>query len=222
MPNTLNKQLAAVGLISMGTLGFASQAQAELEVDASVAVSNIYLWRGVDLGQGDAAVSGDINVSMAGAYAGVWTSSGDAAAGTEYDLYLGYGGEVSGFSYDVSVWNYIYPNGGGILDDFGGLTEVILSAGYGPVSVSYYDNIAGGSGYSYVTLGFSYDKFSATIGSHMSDNAPTSEFTHLDLSYSHTDNLSFTVSKVIEEDVDGASAPNNETNIAVTYSIPIM
>ena len=212
----LNKQLAMVGLVSVGALSVASQAQAEIEVDASVAVSNMYLWRGLDLGNGDAAVSGDINVSAAGAYAGVWTSSGDAAAGQEYDLYLGYGGEVSDFSYDVSLWNYYYPNGGGILDDVGGLSEIILSGGYGPVSVSYYDNIAGGSGYNYVTLGLSFGQFSATYGAH-SNPTPNTDFSHLDLSFAYNDNLSFTVSQVVEQDVE--TGPN--TNVAVTYSIPL-
>src|SRR5690606_30558758 len=82
---------------------------ANAEVSASVGVANMYLWRGFNLGDdgssgslGNPAVWGDINFSASGFTAGIWTSSGDTFAGTEYDLYAGYSGEVNDFSYGVT------------------------------------------------------------------------------------------------------------------------
>jgi len=54
----------------------ATAAQAEVEVSASAAVSNMYLWRGLDIGannsgnggsKGIPAISGDVAVSAGGA-----------------------------------------------------------------------------------------------------------------------------------------------------------
>ena len=64
----------------------------EVEVTASVAVSNMYLWRGNNLGNSTPAISGDINASAGGFYGGIWGSSGDAESGNEFDVYAGFGG----------------------------------------------------------------------------------------------------------------------------------
>ncbi|MBR9909892.1 MAG: histidine kinase [Gammaproteobacteria bacterium] len=206
-------QLAAAVALTAGAISAAPVAMAA-ETSASVAVASTYLWRGYDLGSGTPAVSGDITVSEGGFYAGVWGSSGDTTAGTEYDLYAGWGGEFSGLSVDLSVWNYIYPTGNGPTPGFADLSEVILTLGFGPVSFSYYDNIAGGSGYEYYTLGGSYEKFSATIGMH--DNPTGDDPLHIDLSYSYNDNLSFTISQIVEDEEDG-----DELKFVVGYSLPL-
>ncbi|NHN38618.1 histidine kinase [Pseudomaricurvus alcaniphilus] len=220
-------QLAAAVALTAGAISAAPVAMAA-ETSASVAVASSYLWRGFDLGSGTPAVSGDITVSEGGFYAGVWGSSGDDLNGTEYDLYAGWGGEFSGLSVDLSVWNYIYPTGPnasqerGPTPGFADLSEVILTLGFGPVSFSYYDNIAGGSGYEYYTLSGSYGKFSATLGFH---DAEVGAFVddveldpvHLDVSYSYNDNLSFTLSQVIEDD----EVPGDELKFVVGYSLPL-
>src|SRR5690606_33155769 len=89
---------SAVALSALASVALTPVAHAQAEVSATVSASNMYYWRGFDLG-GGAAIVGDINVSASGFYAGAWTSSGDEANGTEYDLYVGYGGEVGDFSY---------------------------------------------------------------------------------------------------------------------------
>ena len=217
----MNKIVA--GSLATALLGsFALPAAAEVSASASVATS--YLWRGYDLGSGTPAASADIGVSAeSGLYAGLWVSSGDTTAGTEYDVFAGYAGEAGDLSYDVSLVSYVYPTGinsdtDGTIGDF---MEVIVGLGYGPVSLTYYDNIAGDTGgyaasedYTYVTLGLDIENFSFLIGTHDFDPG---DATHFDVSYAYNDNLSFTLSIL---DVDGADDP--EPTFVASYSIPIM
>ncbi|MDO3383527.1 TorF family putative porin [Gilvimarinus algae] len=200
------------------------------EVSASVGAANMYYWRGLDLGNGDAAISGDITVSAGGFYAGIWGSSGDAALGQEYDLYIGYGGEVGSFTYDVSLWNYNYPSASETTSwidwenqqwveetmdtspDIGDLTEAVVSLGFGPVAVTYYHGLEDLDEYWYATVGATFDKFSVTYGLHEDDLA------HVDLGYAFNDNLSFTIGQVVD-DVDGGY--DDDTKFIVSLSLPI-
>lgn len=208
-------RLATLSLAVAGAMSVSHSANA-VEVAGSVGVANMYLWRGVDLGQGDAAVSGDLNVSAAGLYGGIWGSSGDAASGTEYDLYVGYGAEFGGVSVDLSVWNYMYPSieEPSDLDDFGGLSEAVLSLGFAGFGVSVYDNIAGGSGYEYYTVSYSYDAFTVLAGMH--DLVGGDEnMTHVDVKYAFNDNLTFTLSQQVDGEFD------DDLKFVVSYSLPI-
>lgn len=219
----------AAAAATMAVSALVPMASAQADVSASVGVANMYYWRGLDLGNGNAAVSGDLTVSAGGAYSGVWASSGDAAAGTEYDLYAGYGQSFGDFSIDISAWTYTYPSASEAViigDDNAGhalrldsvssspgdLSEIVLAVGWGPVSASYYDNVAGDSGYWYATLGAAFDAFSVTYGLHEDDYA------HLDLSYAYNDNLSFTLGVPVD-DVDGAY--DDDPMVVVSYSLPI-
>jgi len=178
----------------------------------------------MDLGNGSPAVSGDITASAGGAYATMWTSSGDSTYGNEYDFGVGYGGEVEGFSYDVSAWTYIYPSdttGDGESNSFD-LSELIVSLGYEGVSFSYYYPLAGDGNddYSYMTLGYGMGAYSATVGISDDDKDanPGNIYTHLDLSYAYTDSLSFTVSKVVSAEEE---TTEDDTKFVVSYSLPI-
>ncbi len=204
-------QLAAAVALTAGAI---SAAPVMAEVSASVGVASTYLWRGYDLGSGTPAVSGDLSYSEGGFYTGVWASSGDTSVGTEYDLYAGYGMEFdSGFSVDLSVWNYVYPTGSDEID-MGDLTDVILSLGFAGVSFSYYEPVAGGSDYNYYTLGYGMGDFSATLGMH--DNADGEDPMHLDISYAYNDNLSFTLSQFVADESD-----DDDLKVVVSYSLPI-
>lgn len=217
-------RLATLSLAVAGAMSVSHSASA-VEVSGSVGVANMYLWRGVDLGQGDAAVSGDLSVSAAGFYGGVWGSSGDVESGTEYDLYVGYGAEFGGVSVDLSVWNYMYPSieEPSDLDDFGGLSEAVLSLGFAGFGVSVYDNIAGGSGYEYYTVSYSYDAFTVLVGKH--DNVgyiddtmtyvPGEDMVHVDVKYAFNDNLTFTLSQQVDQESD------DDLKFVVSYSLPI-
>ena len=190
------------------------------EVSASVSVANMYLWRGNNLGDSDSvgtpAISGDLNYSNSGFYTGVWVSSGDAAAGTEYDLYAGYGTEFGGLSVDLSIWTYTYPTGGdGLKDDPGQLSEVILSLAAGGFNFSFYENVAGDIGYDYYTLSYGPGDLSILYGVHNNDESPE-DMAHVDLSYAYNDNLSFTLSQQVEDQED-----QNRPKFVVSYSLPI-
>lgn len=211
---------------------------AHAEVSASAGVASTYLWRGIDLGSGTPAVSGDLNYSNAGFYTGIWGSSGDrgpitesdvqisdpayiAGAGTEYDLYTGYGvsfGENDMFSVDLSIWNYNYPTGPGYTEDdetdFGDLSEVVLSLGAGPVALTYYDNVAGAAGYEYYTLSGSLSDFALTVGMH--DNVDGDDPVHVNLDYAYNDNLVFTLSQFVADE-----AEDDDLKFVVSYSLPI-
>lgn len=232
---TFTKKLIAstVAAATVTAASFAPVANAELSASAGIATS--YLWRGIDLGQGTPAFSADLSVSREGFYAGTWVSSGDSASGTEYDLYAGYGGEVGMFSYDISIWNYLYPQGGNIVNGDGSddisqedtvadLSEVILSIGVGPISVSWYENVAANGGdesYRYYTIGASLGQFSATVGHHDTDSVVEGDglsMTHADVSYAYNDNLSFTLSQVIKDNDDSF---DDDLKLVASYSIPL-
>lgn len=202
-----------------------------VEVGASVSVASAYLWRGFELGSGTPAISGDVTISESGFYGTVWVSSGDTSAGTEYDLIVGYGGEVGDFSYDINLTNYIYPTGDfqDTDGDIGDFAEIIVSLGYGPVSASYYNNIAGDTGgyafnedYQYATLSASFGAFSATLGKHFEDapvaDSVTGDSMHLDLSYAYNDYVTLTASRIIDSD-SGYDKP--KTTFVIGLSMPI-
>ncbi|MDO6423300.1 TorF family putative porin [Saccharophagus degradans] len=226
--NSTKKLLATA--VAASTMAVAAMAPvANAEVSASVGVASTYLWRGYDLGSGTPAVSGDLNFSQSGFYTGIWGSSGDTLNGSEFDLYIGYGGEVGDFSYDLSIWSYVYPGTPeGAEIGVGDLMEGVISLGYGPVAFTYYENLEGGDGYNYMTLGAGIEKFSVLVGQHSGD---LDESTHLDLSYAYNDNLSFTLSTILssndgdtyinDEDEEDMIVVDGDVKFVVSYSLPI-
>lgn len=190
---------------------------AQAEVSASVSAANMYLWRGIDLGAGDAAISGDITYSNGGFYTGIWGSSGDAATGNEYDLYLGYGGEAGNFSYDVSYWTYIYPSSDIGFDD---AADLVVSLGYGGANFTVYENISEESGADdtrYITLGYDVSDYSFLVGQH--DNG-TDTAAHVQASYAYNENVSFTASKFLDENL-GEAELDDDVQFVVSYSFDI-
>src|SRR5690554_1355223 len=105
----LSQVIALAGVMSAGLVGVQA---VQAEVSASAAVANNYIFRGVLMGSGTPAVSGALDYAHdSGAYAGVWGTSGDTAAGDEYNVYFGFGGESGDFTYDVNYLSYLYPTG---------------------------------------------------------------------------------------------------------------
>lgn len=199
----------------------APAAHAGAEVSASVGVANMYLWRGMDLGDGDAAVSGDLKVKHdSGAYAGIWGSSGDASWGTEYDLYAGWGGKVGNLDVDASLWTYAYPDkddtvGGDIAP--GELVDGVVSVGSGPVNVTLYEALEGDDDNEsrYVSAKYTKGKYSALYGQHMHEEGASPG--HVQLGYQYNDNLSFAVSQFV---VDNDEVDDNP-KFLVSYSLPL-
>jgi len=230
----LTSSVAAI-VASMGLSATAGAA----EVVATAAVANMYLWRGQDLGYGDPAVSGDIKVTESGFTVGAWGSSGDATNGTEYDLWAGYGGSSGDFRYDLTFWTYVYPSAGGNddTDNIGDLSEVVLTLGFGPVTFMYYDNIAnknGNNDYTYYTLSGTFGAFTALVGYadfktdlYEDESDPTLrtgvskslDYTHIDVSYAYNENVTFTLSQVVDE--SPKELVDNDLKFVVKYSLPI-
>jgi uncharacterized protein (TIGR02001 family) len=195
---------------------------AQAESSASVAVSNMYLWRGLNLSPNGGAVSGSLDYSHAsGFYAGVWGTSEDE--GSETDLYLGYGGEVSGFSYDVSYWEYVYPEerdaGKQLSISDSDASEYVISLGYGPGTFTAYINAdSDNDDNKYFTLSGEFGKFSATYGWWDLENPDDSdEYSHITLGYAATDELSFSVSKASSDRSDDLGVEEDPL-FAVTWA----
>jgi len=210
MKSTISKavRLATLGLTAAGAMAVSQTTMAEVDVSASAGVASAYLFRGVDLGNGNGAVFGDITASSGGAYASVWASSGDASLGSEYDLILGYSMEMGDFTIDAGVVNYLYPSDDAS-DSIGDFSEVYLNIGFGAVGFSYSDNVAGDNGYEYYALSAEHGSFSAVLGyadkqdkAEFNGEKASTDYTHFDMTYAYNDNLSFTISKVIDFDRD--------------------
>lgn len=231
---TLSKAVAIASLLSAGVMG-AQVANAEVSYSAGVATT--YLWRGTDLG--GAAVSAAADYSHdSGAYAGLWVSSGDAAWGNEYDLYVGFAKEFGDFYVDIQAATYVYSSyneqtaeadlttgevsaesSDAGLGSPGENSEGILTVGYMDASVSYYKSLISGDG-SYIKLGYSVAGVDLAYG--MSDNgesgAAESKYSHFDVSYGLTDALTLTVSQPIE---DTEGAVDTDTIVVMSYSLPL-
>ncbi|MGE0115439.1 MAG: TorF family putative porin [Steroidobacteraceae bacterium] len=234
-------------LSALGLLAVAGAANAE--ISGSAAIASSYHWRGFDLGSGTPAVSGELKYSAGGFYVAGWVSSGDTTAGTEYDLYAGYGGEVGDFNYDISYITYVYPTGDfKNVEEPGDFAEVIGKVGYGPVKVFLNYNVAGASksdyingvsryafprgDYMYYGISATFGQFSAVLAKHdekvwngvndfvsATKAAPgvTGDATHLDLTYAYNDNLSFTVSGILDSKLGDAEP---KPKLVVAYSVP--
>ncbi len=213
----MKKLVLATALVGAMSASVSTVAQAE--TSASVAVANTYLWRGIDVSAGTAAVSGDLTYSNNGFTAQVWATSMNSDLGAEIDLILGYAKEFdNGFSLDVGYIGYLFPK-----DDIevGDINEVYVGGSYGAFSVYHYEDFSSDDGEAfigdtdnrYTTLAVGVDKFSALVGFDYGDVG----YTHIDLGYAFNDNLSFTLSKIVENDDDYVG--DDDTKFVISYGI---
>lgn len=227
---TLSKAVAIASLLSAGVMG-AQVANAEVSYSAGVATT--YLWRGTDLGGAAFSASADY-AHESGAYAGLWASSGDMEYGNEYDLSVGFAKEVGDFYFDVKAATYTYASKPeGDMGSPGENSEGVLALGYMDASVSYTTSLISGSP-SYVNLGYSIAGADIAVG--ISDNDAGQEYTHFDVSYALTEQLSITVSKIVDQsnttasllgddglagtDDDGAEL-DEDVIVVMSYSLPL-
>jgi uncharacterized protein (TIGR02001 family) len=227
----MTKLSQAIALATVMTAGLVGTTTTQAEVSASAGVASSYLWRGQNLSNGAAVVSGSLDYGHeSGAYAGAWVSSGDAAMGTEYDLYVGFAGEAGDLSYDVGYVGYIYPSQNeeavadttndidSTADELGNMSDLYLNLSFAGVdfTTNFSDN---GGDYVYNTLGYGMGAVSGLIGVNTDlEEDGKGAYTHIDLSYAYNDNLSFTVSKMVAQSA-GTSAGSPE--FVVSYSLPI-
>lgn len=223
----LMKKLTPVALATSMALGcLAAPGVASAEVSASAGVANFYLWRGLDISAGAPQVSGSLDYSHeSGVYAGVWASSEEA--GTETDLYVGFAGEAGGLSYDLSIWEYLYPsdndlNGPNDSYSDSDLSEFVLGLGYADVGLTVYfgNDTGGGDDYEYITLDYTFGDFNILYGTWQFDTTTGADDSHLTLSYAATDNFTFTVSKGMQDDA-ATSIYDEDVLFHVAYSLPI-
>ncbi len=151
-----------------------------ISVSANVAIASEYRFRGVDLSGGDLAIQGGVDVAHdSGFYVGTWASTIDndtvGYGSTELDIYGGWGGKLAeGFSIDVGVIQYIYPDAGPGDFDY---TEVYSSVGFtfGPaqakVGLAYapeQDSLGGTDNiYIYTDLGVGVPGTPVTVTGHV-------------------------------------------------------
>jgi len=159
MKNMTKSLLAAAVMAATSTAAMAG-------ASANVGMVSDYHFRGIDQGTGATASAG-LDYDVNGLYVGTWIA--DVGTGAEYDLYAGYAGEVSGFSYDVGYFTYNYTND--VFDDT--YAEAALTAGYGPVSASYavgtYENYGTKLDYTFASVTAEFKGMYATLGSHGED-----------------------------------------------------
>ncbi len=189
-------------------------AVANAGTSATVGVSNFYLFRGLDLSNPNAQVSGSVDYTHdSGAYAGVWASNSGTGTSGEYDLYVGYATQIAGVSVDANLTSYEYPQAAGN-NKLGSISEFILNLGYdlgtmGKASFGVAQSLQGETlttGYQYYTLGYSLDKMSATLGIQQYGASAANNYTHLDLGYAVNDEVSVTLSQIIDQDAKRADA----------------
>jgi len=217
----MKKLSQAIVVASALTAGLVGTQAAHAEISASADIASAYLFRGMNLSQGEAVVSGSLDyANKSGIYAGVWGSSGDTKSGTEYDLYVGFSKEFGDVSVDVGYVSFIYPNSADDdIDDFG---EYYLGLGFQNFSLGAAANTDTDKNgeYVYYTLGYEMDAVAATVGFFTDgDEDADGSYTHVDLSYAYNDSLSFTVSQIVDHEDDDRSG--DSTNFVVGYSLPI-
>jgi len=175
---------------------------AQADVSATLGAASMYLWRGQNLTPDGPQVSGSLDYSQGGFYAGAWITN--ETSGHETDLYFGYGGSVGDFGYDVSYWKYLYPEDGTAPNDSLGDTDasdVVLSLSYGPVAFTAYVGVESDSTKDrYYTLSGDIQEFTVLFGKYDGRNANANgDYSHLQVSYAFNDNISFTVSKASDD-----------------------
>lgn len=215
----VNKIAAAIAATAISTSAFVAPTTASAETTANIGVSNMYLWRGQNLSPTGGVVSGGLDYSHeSGAYAGLWTTS--ETDGHETDLYLGFGGEAGGLSYDISYWEYLYPEDGKLEES--NLSEVVVSAGYSMITATAYisvdDEFAGASDdWVYYTVGADVGRFNVTYGQWTGLDA--NNYSHVTASFAATDDLSLSISVAQEDDVNIEEDPLFAVSWGQTFDV---
>jgi uncharacterized protein (TIGR02001 family) len=217
---TMKKLSQAIVIASAMTAGMAMVQSANAEVSASASIASEYLWRGQNLSgsSGTPAFSGSLDYAHdSGLYAGIWMSSGDSAAGTETDMYVGFSNEVAGFGYDVGYVTYLYSETAN--DEFDDAAEFYLGLSYDIAGVTFYKSSDSDVDGLYTVLSLDFDPVGVAIGNTSDvDNG----YTHVDLSYAYNDKVSFTYSKIVDQDIDFKDGGLDKSGrFVVSYSLPI-
>jgi len=229
------KHTASVAVAALMAAGVTIPAHAGVSADAQVA--STYLFRGLDVSNGNAQVSGTLMYSHdgTGLYGSAWASSaGDGSQ--EYDLAAGWAPKLGKFKLDLGAVNYVYPGTSDARDDIGKETEAYLGLGYNWFEFYYYDNVSSATGasngYAYYSFNFTFDKVAFVLGyadpKEAKGQSWDDNYLHVDFSYAFNDNLTFTLSKILSVDdkakdksLAGEAAIDDDALFLVSYSLPI-
>jgi len=210
--------IAAAVALSIGSL--MASPQAEAGVSGSIGVSNFYLWRGADASY-TAQVFGEAKYTHeSGAYAAAWLSN--STLGNENNYYVGYAMSTGGIDLDFSYWDITYPTEAYLTNQTikkTDVNEVVVGAGMKEFSASLVLDVDSDhtDKYKYLSVGYSKDKMSATLGKWMGSEGKVPTYGHLTGSYSISDELVFSLNKAF----GGAAGEINKqllANIAWTKS----
>lgn len=236
----LKSLLVSMAIASSAALSFAPATTQAGELSYNATVSNMYLWRGINISNPSPVVSGGIDYGFdSGFYVGTWTSSeGGFDGSAELDVYGGYGTSFGDFGVDISYAAYLYPYASKNMFNFPSdgtpgsmLGDIILGLSYGDFGFKAYMNAEGSkSGNNmYYTADYAIGKFGLHAGMNKNDNS-TKEYTEFNVSYAATDALTFTLSKAQGDGAKGISLDGGATTIGdaaenvqlqVSYALPI-
>jgi len=114
-------------------------------IKGNIGATTDYVWRGNTQSDGDASISGGIDVDLGSGFAvGVWTASlggnqkaelDEDSANYETDIYGSYSFDVGSIGMEVGYISYQYPGDAESANDF---EEYFVTADFGLVSVSYF------------------------------------------------------------------------------------
>jgi uncharacterized protein (TIGR02001 family) len=223
-------KITAIAAALITSAGFSQVASAE--VTANVAVTNNYLWRGLEQTGGSAAVSGGIDyANESGFYAGTWASnaswgaSEDGTMSTELDLYFGFGGDISdNVSYDLGYVYYAYPDASGSAEesDFSEIYASLSTGGFTFGVAVLADSEAGGDGAEfgdsvYASIDYAVEIAScAELAFHVGDYSGDFSTESVDFGASVSkDGFTFGVSKTDFED----GAGSDDLKFYVSYGV---
>jgi len=185
------KKLLSASIAAATIAGFAAPAAAVEGLSANAGFVSDYYYRGANLG--DAGAYAGVDYETGGFYAGVWAID-DATGGNdglEYDVYLGYGMDLSeDLSLSAGFTSYQYTYGSNFEN------EVNLGLAFGAfgldVAVGNADNGEDGAAasdqdYTFVALSWGGDVFGATVGMAAKDESESgaeddSDYTYVELS----------------------------------------
>lgn len=134
------KSLVLSMAIAGSSVAALAPATTQAGVTGNVGIVSDYIFRGIAQNGTSAAAQGGIDYEHdSGVYAGIWASNVGPGAGLEYDIYAGYGTEISGLTLGAgfTLYNYTKDSSKDSNAWDTSYTEFNLSAGYGMFSLAY-------------------------------------------------------------------------------------
>lgn len=182
MKKLLLSVIGACSLVMSPAYAFEDDA---FEVSANVSAVSKYMWRGWNLND-ELSVQGGFDLGYKGFYTGLWGGT-DEAQGTEYDVYLGWAGEINEHvSVDAGFIQYRYPS-----------TDVEVEEWHLTVDVNYFSVTyhIGEDDYDYLEINKTFeinDDWSLDLHAGFEDNG-SKEWTDYQIMLSYQINDEFSV-----------------------------